>query len=113
MTSQRTFRALHAAHAFAALRLTGLGLPLASNPAILGSRFFDPESWDEAGDCEALLPSCEVDLSALMMPVAGVSKKRFSPVNSPACDQQEVSIPPFMHALEAREAEDRVEIGIL
>ena len=46
MTSQRTFLALHAAHAFAALLLTGLGLPLLSNPALEELRFFELESGD-------------------------------------------------------------------
>jgi hypothetical protein len=77
MTSHLTFRALHAAHAFAALLLTGLGLPLASKPAVFVSRFFDPESCDEAGDCEALLallPCCSpgVASSALMMKAADI-----------------------------------------
>jgi hypothetical protein len=68
ITSHRTFLALHAAHAFAALLLTGLGFPLLSRPAEVWPRFFEPDS-AEPGDCEALEPfgSMEAAVSGLMM----------------------------------------------
>jgi len=50
MTSHLTFLARQAAQAFAALRLTGLGFPLASRAAVDGVRFFEPESEEAAGD---------------------------------------------------------------
>jgi hypothetical protein len=53
ITSQRTFRARHAAHAFVALLLTGLGLPLASSAAAALERFFKSGEGG-AGDFEAL-----------------------------------------------------------
>lgn len=56
MTSHLTLRARHAAHAFAALRLTGLGLPFSSTAAAdCELRFLvccDELSWCEGGDCE-------------------------------------------------------------
>jgi len=69
MTSHRTFLALHAAQAFAALLLTGFGLPLASNPAEVELRFFVEPFSLEAGDCEALEPLCSrrLDFSFAMM----------------------------------------------
>lgn len=74
MTSHLTFLARHAAHAFAALRLTGFGFPLLSNPAEVEFRFFDPEadSGFDGGDCEALEPWIEL-LSFAMM-------QKFSPL---------------------------------
>jgi hypothetical protein len=71
ITSHRTFLALQAAHAFAALLLTGFGFPLLSTPAVDCPRFFKPESV-EPGDCEALEPlgSIEVAFSGLMMSTA-------------------------------------------
>ena len=78
MTSHLTFLALQAAQALAALLFTGFGLPLESKPALFVSRFFDPESWEEAGDCDSVLPllpfgSKDVCFSALlMMRVAGI-----------------------------------------
>ena len=71
ITSHRTFLALHAAQAFAALLLTGFGFPLLSTPAVACPRFFDPESVG-LGECEALEPlgSIEVASSGLMMSTA-------------------------------------------
>jgi hypothetical protein len=71
ITSHRTFLALHAAQAFAALLLTGLGFPLLSTPAVDCPRFFEPESIG-LGDCEALEPlgSIEFSLPVLMMSTA-------------------------------------------
>lgn len=69
ITSHRTFLALHAAHAFAALLLTGLGFPLLSRPALDWPRFFKPESveagdWEPAGSSEAAFS--EVMMSAAL-----------------------------------------------
>lgn len=61
ITSQRTFLALHAAHAFAALLLTGFGFPSLSIPAAEELRFFVLESAG-AGDCDEL----ELFFSALI-----------------------------------------------
>jgi hypothetical protein len=71
ITSHRTFLALHAAQAFAALLLTGFGFPLLSTPAVACPRFFEPESV-ELGECEALEPlgSIEVASAGLMMSTA-------------------------------------------
>jgi hypothetical protein len=71
ITSHRTFLALHAAQAFAALLLTGFGFPLMSTPAADCPRFFEPESV-ELGDCEALEPlgSIEFSLPRFMMSTA-------------------------------------------
>lgn len=44
MTSHLTFRARHAAHAFAARRLTGFGLPALSNPELEACRFLESVS---------------------------------------------------------------------
>ena len=71
ITSQRTFLALQAAHAFAALFLAGLGLPSLSSAGAVEVRFFDPESIG-SGDGELLkLPSTEVPFSAVLI-VAGI-----------------------------------------
>jgi hypothetical protein len=71
ITSHRTFLALQAAQAFAALLLTGFGFPLLSTPAVDCPRFFEPESV-EPGDWEALEPlgSIEFSFSGLMMSTA-------------------------------------------
>lgn len=79
MTSQRTFRALQAAQAFAALLLTGFGLPALSRPAAEEPRFFEAGSllW-AAGDCDADALSAEGDVvvfSVPMMTAAGIATK--------------------------------------
>lgn len=68
VTSHRTFRARQAAQAFAALLLTGFGLPSLSSPADVEGRFLFPESTD-SGECDehGLLGSREGPFSALMM----------------------------------------------
>lgn len=73
MTSQRTFLARHAAHALAALLLTGFGFPLLSSPALAFVLFFNPESSTDAGDWDSLLESIasNEDLSVLMT-MAGI-----------------------------------------
>lgn len=53
ITSQRTFRARQAAHAFVALLFTGLGLPLASSAAAALERFCTSGEGG-AGDLEAV-----------------------------------------------------------
>lgn len=73
MTSQRTFRARHAAHAFAALRLTGLGLPLLSTPAEAEPRFLVVASLASGGgDCEALEPLESWESCAAILMTEGI-----------------------------------------
>jgi len=61
ITSHLTFLARHAAHALAALRLTGFGFPLLSRPADAVVRFlFSPESV-EAGDCGSSEPNASIN----------------------------------------------------
>jgi hypothetical protein len=83
ITSHRTFRARHAAHALAALRLTGFGFPLPSSPALVFDRFLEPESSVDAGDWDSLesIRSCDV-FSVLIMTTAGIFLMR----RIPACD---------------------------
>jgi hypothetical protein len=70
ITSHLTFLARQAAQAFAALLLTGFGLPLLSSPALVLGLFFDPESVD-AGEC-ASLDSSESIVVFSVMTTAGV-----------------------------------------
>jgi hypothetical protein len=65
MTSHRTFRARQAAHALAALRLTGFGFPSLSSPALGFDRFLELESSVEAGDWESLEPIGFCDSSSV------------------------------------------------
>ena len=61
ITSHLTFLARQAAHALAALRLTGFGFPLLSRPADATVRFlFSPESVD-AGDCGSSEPNASIN----------------------------------------------------
>jgi hypothetical protein len=72
ITSHLTFRARHAAHALAARRLTGLGLPLLSSPADAVVLFFEPESV-EAGDCGSSVSRSIDAISFIKM--AGMSSR--------------------------------------
>jgi len=83
ITSHLTLRERHAAHAFAALLLTGLGLPLASSAALVLFLFFPPESVELAGECISLGESA---FSVLITTAAGILRRFLA-----ACDTRAVT----------------------